>query len=96
MSLLSQRWAGLGRPAAGTRTLDARTWLIPSPLRSKHQARLNRAVYRPLVKAEASNNGASNPSVRLNSQGMVVSSNALLNVIFLAQNDVFFIFIYRP
>lgn len=81
MSLLSQRWAGLGCPAARVRSggsLDAKKWLFPSPLRSQHQTRINRAVARPVIKADASANDASNPSVRLNSQGMVVSnSNAL-------------------
>jgi len=80
MSLLSQRWAGLGRRAAGDNTggpLFTKKWLIHSPLRSQHHARLSRAVTAPIIKADASTNSASSPSVRLNSQGMVASSNAL-------------------
>ncbi len=73
MSLLAQRWAGLGRTAQGNREsgLDAKKWLNPSPRHYQLRTRLSRKSHMPVIKADGSTNGASNPSVRLNESGMV-------------------------
>lgn len=77
MSLLTQRWAALGRPSAGNRSggpLGFKSMLACRPLRVPGTTRTNRSVLQTIAMADSSSNGDGSNGVRLNKQGMVVSA----------------------
>ena len=75
MSLLTQRWAAVGRPVADKRSngLESKSLMVFKPLRIQAAPRTNRSVLRTVVMADTPSNGDGSNGVRLNKQGMVVS-----------------------